>query len=197
MVLLRWLTVPFSGIGSAILILLDKTLSRAEAFASNKRTAVVSKPSVNQPEGREQVVCLAPPALLAHSRARLVTGPTCRRQPRRAQRAGGEWVRTLDVRRTTPQFCGPKFIDTGAHSCSDRWCSVRAFDDSTARRSAAAASRQGPPDASRAGWRLRQSHYRLRRSLQPGWPPSPSCYLERKNRGAVIQALPRGRLKRK
>ena len=44
-----------------------------------------------------------------------------------------------DVRGTAPQFCGPKFMDTGAHSCSDRWCSVRAFDDSTARRSAAAA----------------------------------------------------------
>jgi len=27
----------------------------------------------------------------------------------------------------------------GSHGCSDRWCSVRAFDDSTARRSAAAA----------------------------------------------------------
>src|SRR5262249_34906595 len=32
-----------------------------------------------------------------------------------------------DVRRTAPQFCGPKFMDTGAHSCSDRWCSVRHF----------------------------------------------------------------------
>ena len=40
-----------------------------------------------------------------------------------------------------PQFCGPKLMNTGAHTCSDRWCSVWAFADSTARRSAAAASR--------------------------------------------------------
>ena len=39
-----------------------------------------------------------------------------------------------DIRETAPQFCGPKFIDTRAHSCSGRWCSVRAFDASTARR---------------------------------------------------------------
>jgi hypothetical protein len=37
-------------------------------------------------------------------------------------------------------------------------CSVRAFDVSTARRSAAA-SRGPRPDGSRAGWRLRQSHH--------------------------------------
>jgi hypothetical protein len=41
----------------------------------------------------------------------------------------------------------------GSHGCSDRRCSVRAFDDSTARRSAAAASRGPSLDASRAGWR--------------------------------------------
>ena len=61
----------------------------------------------------------------------------------------------------------------GSHGCSDRWCSVRAFADSTARRSAAAASRGPRPDASRAGWRLRQSLYRLQRSLQPGMTPVP------------------------
>ena len=42
----------------------------------------------------------------------------------------------------------------GSHSCSDHRCSVRAFDDSTARRLAAAASRGPRPGASRAGWRL-------------------------------------------
>src|SRR5215470_10453812 len=36
-------------------------------------------------------------------------------------------------------------MDTGAHSCSDRWCSVRAFDDSTARRSAAGRLARTPP----------------------------------------------------
>src|SRR5215831_2607323 len=51
-----------------------------------------------------------------------------------------------DVRETAPQFCGPKLIDTG-HGSSDRRCPVRAFDDSTARRSAAAASRGPRPDA--------------------------------------------------
>jgi hypothetical protein len=48
-----------------------------------------------------------------------------------------------DVRGTAPQFCG--FMDTGAHSCSDRWCSVRAVDDSTARRSAAERLARTPP----------------------------------------------------
>ena len=43
----------------------------------------------------------------------------------------------------------------GSHGCSDRWSSVRAFDDSTTRRSAAAASRGSRLDASRTGWRLR------------------------------------------
>jgi hypothetical protein len=76
-------------------------------------------------------------------------------------------------------------------------CSVRAFDDSTARRSAAAVSRGPRPDASRAGWRLRQSHYRLQRSFQPGMTPVPIMLFRPQNRGAVIQALPRGRLKRK
>jgi len=47
----------------------------------------------------------------------------------------------------------------GSHGCSDRWCSVRAFDVSTARRSAAAVSRGSRPDGSRARWRLRQSHH--------------------------------------
>ena len=42
----------------------------------------------------------------------------------------------------------------GSHGCSDRRCSVRAFDEA-ARRSAAAASRGPRLDASRAGWRLR------------------------------------------
>ena len=42
------------------------------------------------------------------------------------------------------------------------WCSARAFDVSTARRSAAAASQEPRPDGSRAGWRLRQSHHLLR-----------------------------------
>jgi hypothetical protein len=42
-----------------------------------------------------------------------------------------------------------------SHGCSDRRCSVRAFDDPTARRSAAAGSRGPRLDASRAGWRLR------------------------------------------
>ena len=38
----------------------------------------------------------------------------------------------------------------GSHGCSNRRCSVRAFDDSTARRSAAAASRGPRLDASRS-----------------------------------------------
>ena len=46
------------------------------------------------------------------------------------------------------------------------------------------------PDASRAGWRLRQSHHRLQRSLQPVMTPVPSRYFRPQNRGAVIQALP-------
>jgi hypothetical protein len=41
--------------------------------------------------------------------------------------------RTRSCRGTAPQFCGPTFINTG---CSDRRCAVRAFGDSTARRSA-------------------------------------------------------------
>ena len=49
----------------------------------------------------------------------------------------------------------------GSHGCSDRRGSVRAFDDSTARRSAAAASRGPRLDASRARWRLRQPYHRL------------------------------------
>ena len=53
----------------------------------------------------------------------------------------------------------------GSHSCSDHRCSVRAFDDSTARRLAAAASRGPRPGASRAGWRLRQSHHRLQQAI--------------------------------
>ena len=53
----------------------------------------------------------------------------------------------------------------GSHSCSDHQCSVRAFDGSTARRLAAAASRGPRPGASRAGWRLRQSHHRLQQAI--------------------------------
>ena len=83
----------------------------------------------------------------------------------------------------------PKFIGTGAHSVPIAG-SVRAFDDSTGRRSAAATSRGPRPDASRAGWRLRQSHHRLQRSLQPVMTPVPSRYFRPQNRGAVIQALP-------
>ena len=61
------------------------------------------------------------------------------------------------LRATAPQFCGSEIHGDGSHSCSDHRCSVRAFDDSTARRLAAAASRGPRPGASRAGWRLRQS----------------------------------------
>ena len=77
-----------------------------------------------------------------------------------------------DLRGTAPQFCGPN------SSTREPWLfgPVRAFDDSTARRSAAAASRGPRLDASRAGWRLRQSHQRLQHSLQPGILPSPSRY---------------------
>ena len=67
---------------------------------------------------------------------------------------GAPWS-WADVRGTAPQFCGPKLIDTG-HGCSDRRRPVRAFDDSTTRRSAAAASRGPRPEASRAGGRLRR-----------------------------------------
>jgi len=60
-----------------------------------------------------------------------------------------------DVRGPAPQFCGPKFIDTGAMAVPIACVSVRAFDDPTARRSAAAASRGPRLDASRASRRLR------------------------------------------
>ena len=69
-----------------------------------------------------------------------------------------------DVRGTAPQFCGPKFMDTGAMAVPI--AGVR-FGRSTIRRrgSAAAASRGPRPGASRAGWRLRQSHYRLQQAI--------------------------------
>jgi hypothetical protein len=101
-----------------------------------------------------------------------------------------------DVRGTAPQFCGPKFMDTGSHGCSDRRCSVRAFDDSTARRSATAASRGPCLGASRAGWRLRQSHHRLQRAIAvlssagDASRPHHALFFRPQNRGAVIQALP-------
>jgi len=65
------------------------------------------------------------------------------------------WSRA-DVRGTAPQFCGPKLIDTG-HSCSDRRCPVRAFDDSTARPVGGRRLARTRPEASRAGWRLRRA----------------------------------------
>ena len=99
------------------------------------------------------------------------------------------------LRATAPQFCGSEIHGDGSHSCSDHRCSVRAFDDSTARRSAAATSRGPRPGASRAGWRLRQSHHRLQRSLQPGMTPVHIMLFRPQNRGG-FQALPRGRLKR-
>ena len=43
----------------------------------------------------------------------------------------------------------PEIHRHGSHGCSDRRCSVRAFDDSTAKRSAAAVSRGPRLDASR------------------------------------------------
>jgi hypothetical protein len=48
-----------------------------------------------------------------------------------------------------------------------------------------------PPNASRAGWRLRQSHHRLQHPLQRGMNSRPpSRYFRLQNRGAVIQAVP-------
>ena len=85
-----------------------------------------------------------------------------------------------DVRGTAPQFCAPKFMDTGSHGCSDR--GVR-FGRSTTRRRGdrpVAASRGPRPGASRAGWRLRQPHHRSRCSLQPGMTPVPITFLDRK-----------------
>jgi len=93
-----------------------------------------------------------------------------------------------DVRGTAPQFCGPKLIDTG-HACCDRRCPVRAFDDSTARRSAAAASWGPRREASRAGWRLRRATGSSA-LFSRRWLPSSSRYFRPQNRGAVIQALP-------
>ena len=74
----------------------------------------------------------------------------------------------------------------GSHGCSDRWCSVRAFDDSTARRSAAATSRGPRPDGSRAGWRLRQSHH-----LAPALSSTGARFCEkRRARSASARASP-------
>ena len=67
----------------------------------------------------------------------------------------------------------PKFMDAGAMAVPIT--GVR-FGHSTTRRRGAwrpAASRGPRPGASRAGWRLRQSHHRLQHSLQPRILPSP------------------------
>jgi len=98
------------------------------------------------------------------------------------------------VPRTSAHDQGASEDDRRLLRFSNGFCSVRVFDDSTARRSAAAASREHRPGASRAGWRLRQSHHRLQRSLQPGMTLVPITFFKPQNRGAVIQALPRGQL---
>ena len=72
------------------------------------------------------------------------------------------WANIREPRRN---FAVRKFMGHKSHSCSDPQCWVQAFDDSTARRSAAAATRGPRPGASRAGWRLRQSHHRLRQAI--------------------------------
>ena len=83
---------------------------------------------------------------------------------------------------TAPQFCGSK---VHGHR-----------EPRTARRSAAAASRGPRPGASRAGWRLRQSHHRLQQAIAvlssagDASRPHHALFFRPQNRGAVIQALP-------
>jgi len=80
----------------------------------------------------------------------------------------------------------------GSHGCSDRWCSVRAFDDSTARRSAAATSRGPRPGGSRAGWRLRQSHHLAPVLSSTGDDSRPHhANLERKIPARLFRRFPR------
>ena len=80
----------------------------------------------------------------------------------------------------------------GSHGCSDRWCSVRAFDDSTARRSAAATSRGPRPDGSRAGWRLRQSHHLAPALSSTGDDSRPHhAILDRKIAARLFRRFPR------
>ena len=76
-----------------------------------------------------------------------------------------------DVRRTAPQFCGRKFHGHGSHGCSDRWCSVRAFDVSAARRSPPRKDLAETGHALAGGFDNRTTW--LQRSLQPGMTPVP------------------------
>ena len=108
--------------------------------------------------------------------------PSSRRMPepntgdRNSHGSRVDEFRTAKLRRGSPDVCprpGCGEDDRRLLRFSNGFCSVRVFDDSTARRSAAAASREHRPGASRAGWRLRQSHHRLQRSLQPGMTPVP------------------------
>ena len=91
--------------------------------------------------------------------------------------------------------CGPKFMDKKSHSCSDPQCEVQAFDDSTARRSPAVASRGPRLGASRAGWRLRQSHHRLQKRSRvlssAGDDSRPHHVFRPQNRGVVFSRCPR------
>ena len=92
-----------------------------------------------------------------------------------------------DVRGTAPQFCGPKFMDTGALAVPITGA-VRALDGEPlggrrlartpprrVTRRLAASTIALPAPASDRG-----ALFRL---------PSPSCFLRPQNRGAVIQAL--------
>ena len=80
----------------------------------------------------------------------------------------------------------------GNHGCSDRWCSVRAFGVSTARRSAAAASRGPRPDGSPTGWRLRQSHHLAPALSSTGDDSRPHhAILDRKIAARLFRRFPR------
>jgi len=72
------------------------------------------------------------------------------------------------------------------------WCSARAFDVSTARRSAAAASQEPRPDGSRAGWRLRQSHHLAPALSSTGDDSRPHhAILDRKIAARLFRRFPR------
>jgi hypothetical protein len=90
---------------------------------------------------------------------------------------------------TAPQFCGPKFI-TREPWLFRSLVFGRAFDDSTARRSAAAASR-GPAQTRHAlagGFDNRTTW--LQRSLQPGMTPVPITLFYRKVAARLFRRCP-------
>jgi hypothetical protein len=113
--------------------------------------------------------------LLSSSPSRLVLDPPdlagrCCRPMAECGRGRVMCIRSGEPRRN---FAVRKFIDTRAMAIPITGCSVRAFDVSTARRSAAAAS-QGPrPDGHALAGGFDNRTTWLQRSLQPGMTPFP------------------------